>query len=51
MIEKRKEIRIVNPPKELMAAIEKRALRENRSIPNLVETILNKEFKIKAKIK
>lgn len=50
-IKHRKEIRIVNPSNELMVAIEQRALLENRNIPNLVETILNKEFKIKAKIK
>jgi hypothetical protein len=47
---KRKEIRILNPSEELLKAIERRAIIENRTITNLAETILNKEFKIKPRL-
>lgn len=46
---KRKEIRILNPSKELLKAIEKQALIENRTLTNMAETALNSFFKIKPK--
>jgi hypothetical protein len=49
MTKRRKEIRILTTCGELIEAIERRALVENRTLSNLVETILMKEFKIKTK--
>ena len=49
MTTRRKEIRILTTCKELIEAIERRALVENRTLSNLVETILMKELKVKIK--
>ena len=47
---KRKEIRILNPSDELLKAIEKQAVIENRTLTNMAETALNSFFKIKPKL-
>jgi hypothetical protein len=49
MTKRRKEIRILTTCEELIEAIERRALVENRTLSNLVETILMKELKVKIK--
>jgi hypothetical protein len=46
---KRREIRILSPSEDLVKAIERRALVENRTITNMAETALNSFFKIKPK--
>ena len=47
---KRKEIRILNPSNELIKALERQAVIENRTLTNMAETALNSFFKIKPKL-
>jgi len=46
----KREIRILNPSDELLKAIEKQAIIENRTLTNMAETALNTFFKIKPRL-
>jgi hypothetical protein len=48
-MKKREELRVVNPPEDVRAFVEKQALQNERTIPKQIVFMLRQSMKIKSK--